>query len=498
MTTQKTFVKDLLRYLPSRLLPALTALITTPILTRLFAPTEYGHYALASGVSDLFLALATSSFGSAAIRYYPFYKARSEPGVFFAVVGISVGIVIAAVSAVSLSILYLLRERLSAALYPLLLITIPIFIVQAVFTVLLSVVRAQQRSGLYTTFQLLFRYGSLGLGLLLVLVFGLRVEGLLWGTLIILLLITPFLLVLSTRGVEIHRGRFRLPDARQVWRYIWPLALGNVAMWGLRLSDRYIIGSFRPGSEVGLYSVAYNISGKSIDILVALFLLSVSPMLMNTWESKGQEATERALAMVTRLYLILCLPAAVGLSVLASPIIALLAAEPYHEGHRIVVYVALSSFIWGLASIAMMGVMVKKKALRLGINQVIAALVTLVLNLILVPQFGFVAAGITTLVGFTLLLILQAYASRPHLAWRFPFRTLRNVVIAAMCMGLVAWRIYGFSGDRSEAHVAYLLLSIVVAMPVYFACLKCLGEDSAEERNVLRRLWHRMQAPHGQ
>jgi O-antigen/teichoic acid export membrane protein len=492
MSTQKAFVKDIVRYLPSQLLPALTAFITTPILTRLFAPVEYGQWALASGVSEFFLALATSSLGAAAIRYYPFYNARAETGVFFAVLGTSVGIVIAAVSAVSLFALYLLRGRLPAALYPLLLITIPIFIVQAVFTALLSVVRAQQRSGLYTTFQLLFRYGSLGLGLLLVLVFGLRVEGLLWGTFLTLVLALPFLLLSATRGIRIRSHHFRPQDALQIGRYAWPLALGNVAMWGLRLSDRYIISSFRPGSEVGLYSVAYSISGKSIDIIVSLFLLSVSPLLMSAWESQGREVTEKAMAMVTRLYLILCLPAAVGLSVLASPFITLLAAEPYREGYRIVGYVAFSSLVMGLATIATMGVMVKKKALRLGINQVVAASINLVLNLILVPRFGFVAAGITTLVGYTALLVLQTYTSRPYLTWRFPFRTLRNVVIAAICMGLVAWGIYGFSGNRSEAHVVFLLLSIVGAVPVYFACLWWLGEANARERTAVRCLWHRI------
>lgn len=488
----KTFVRDMVTYLPSKLLPALTGFITAPILTRLFLPAEYGNWALATGVSGFLFALACSGFGAGAIRFFPAYKAKSELGVFFAILSGSVGMVIAAVGMVSFSALFLLRGHLPAALYPLLLISILVFIVEAMFTVLMQVVRAQERSGLYTVFELLARYGGLGLGLVLVVVFGFRVEGLLWGTFLALALALPFLLFLTTRGVSIHPQHFRPQDGLQMWRYAWPLTLGNIAMWGLRLSDRYIISFFRPASEVGLYSVAYNISDKSIDMLVALLLLSMGPMVMNTWESQGREATEKTLAMITRLFLILCLPAAAGLSLLAFPFVALFTAEAYHEGYRIVGYIAFSSFAWGLSRVAGIGILIKKETRQIAINQIVAALANLCLNLVVVPRFGFVAAGITTLIGYIVLFGLQAYTSRLYLTWQFPFRTLQNVVVATACMGLVVWGVYAVAGYRGDLHWGYLFLSIVMAALVYFASLLLLGEANEEERAVVKRLWYRL------
>ncbi|MGB6895506.1 MAG: polysaccharide biosynthesis C-terminal domain-containing protein, partial [Dehalococcoidia bacterium] len=350
----------------------------------------------------------------------------------------------------------------------------------------------QERSGSYTIFQLISYYGSLGFGLLLVLVYGFRVDGLLWGTFITLVLALPFLLYSATKGVSIRPHHIRIPDALEIWRYAWPLALGNVAHWAQRLSDRYIISFFRSSNEVGLYSASYNISGKSIDMLVALFLLSVSPMVMNKWEREGREATEQALAMVTRLYFILCLPAIVGLTVLALPIIALLTPEVYHEGYRVVGYVALASFTWGFSHLAIMGISIKKKARRMGINQMIATITNLGLNMVMVPRFGFIAAAINSVISFGVLAILHTYASRPYLTWRFPFKTLRNIVIASICMGILVWGLYGFSGDRSEAHVTYLLLSIVVAIPVYFGSLVILGEITNEEKIEAKHFLHRI------
>jgi len=488
----RRFVKDMAIYSPSRFLPALTAFVTTPILTRLFPPAEYGYWAMAVSISAFLVALAVDGFVSAVIRFFPAYKAKATLNVFFATISVSIGAAITIVAGVSLLTLFLLKEFLPYVLVQLLPLIILIFIAQCVFSVFIAVVRAQGRSGSFTSFQLLNSYGGLGVGLLLVVVFGFRVEGLLWGTFLILVLTLPFLILLAIRGVGIHPQHFHLTDAFQIWQYAWPLALGNVAMWGLRVSDLFIISLFRPDRDVGLYSVSYNLSAKSIEVLVSLFLLSVSPLVYSTWESEGRAATERTLTVVTRVYLILCLPAAVGLSVLAFPFVALLTAPGYYEGYRIVGFVVFSSFAWGLSNIAMMGLTVKKRARRLGANNIVAASTHIGLQLLLVARFGYVASAISTLIGYTVLLVLQVLASRPHLAWRFPFSTLRNVMAASVVMGLAAWGIYGLSGDGSKSSPAYLLLSIVVAVPTYVACLWWLGEAKKEEKHAVWQLWSRV------
>jgi O-antigen/teichoic acid export membrane protein len=265
-----------------------------------------------------------------------------------------------------------------------------------------------------------------------------------------------------------------------------------VALWGLRASDLFIIGSFWPARDVGLYSVSYNISAKSIELLVTLFLLGLSPLVYRTWETEGREATEKTLTMVTRVYLILCLPAAVGMSILAFPFVALLTAPDYYEGSRIVGFVVFSSFAWGLINIANMGLTIKQQALRLGTNTIIAAAIHIVLQLLFVPRFGYVAAAICTLIGYAALLSLQTVSSRPHLAWRFPFTTLRNVIAASIVMGVAAWVTYGVSGAQSKASPTDLALSIAVAVPTYCVSLWWLGEVDDAEKKTVGMMWARV------
>src|SRR5690242_17948371 len=107
---KKRFVKDLATYAPSQFLPALTAFITTPILTRLLAPAEYGYWAQALSIAGFLTALTSTAIGSAALRFYPAYEANSTLDVFFATLSGLLIIVVTAVTGISVLLLYLLRE----------------------------------------------------------------------------------------------------------------------------------------------------------------------------------------------------------------------------------------------------------------------------------------------------------------------------------------------------------------------------------------------------
>jgi O-antigen/teichoic acid export membrane protein len=488
----KKFIKDIARYSLSQLLPALTAFITTPILTSLFLPAEYGKWALALSVSSFMVALTSAGLGSAVIRFYPAYKAKSSLNTFFSTISITAGIATIVVAGAVFFILFLFKGFLPSALIEFLPLIILIFVVQSVFTIYMAVMRAQERSSVFATFQLLLNYGGLGMGLLFVIGFNFRVDGLLWGALLTLVLIVPSLFYLATKGFGVQFRHFKMTDAIQMIDYALPLTLGSVAMWGLRLSDLFIISFFCSERDVGLYTVSYNISAKSIELLVTLFLLSVSPLLINTWERDGQEETEKNLTMVTRVYLIVCLPATIGLSVLAFPFVALLTSPEYYEGYKIFGLVALSSFIWGLANIAQMGMAIKKRTRRLGANQIIAAAIHIGLAILLVPRFGYAVAAVTTLIGYSALLGLHARSSRPHLPWHFPFSTLRNVLIASFAMGLIAYAIYGLSGEGSDVSIIYLVLSVLAAVPVYFFLLWVFGEIREKEKEMVLQAWHRV------
>ena len=120
----KTFVRHMVAYLPSKLLPALTGFITAPILTRLLLPAEYGNWALAAGVYELLFALSCSGLASVPVRFFPAYRAKSELGVFFVTLSISLVMLIAITSTVGFLAIFMLEGYLPPTLFPLLIISV--------------------------------------------------------------------------------------------------------------------------------------------------------------------------------------------------------------------------------------------------------------------------------------------------------------------------------------------------------------------------------------
>lgn len=478
----KTLLRDLIKYAPSKFLPAISGVITIPIISRLFSPEEYGGYVLAVSLCSFLFAVSCSGFGAGALRFYAEYKKRSELGRYYFALNFDILAAVIFVSTCSFFTLSIIKVSLSHTLYRLFVICILVFMTQAIFSTYLQVLRAQEKSGTYTAFDLFTRYGSLGCGLLLVLTFDFDIDGLLWGEFFSALIVIPILFYVVTKGSSsVTWKNFSLEDTKHILSYAWPLGLGNIAAWGLNLSDRWIIGLYRPGNEIGLYSMAYQISDKSISIIVAVFLLSMGPLIINCWESQGRQAAEGALTAATRFFLTCCLPACIGLTILARPIIRILTSDSYYDGYRIFGYVAFAGLFYGLSQIAALGLILGKKTRPIAVNQFVATAVNLGLNFIFVPKFGFVAAGITALVGFILLFALQMYQSRKVLMWHFPFKTLRNVIFSSCIMGVTTYGIIGLANDTRISQISFILLGITLSVLVYFGSLFLLGETTKEE-----------------
>ena len=476
---QKRITKDLLTYLPAKALPALASFITVPIYTRLFSPEQFGNYALATAAAEFLLLGTISGFGQGAVRFFSAYQRRSGLSSYFAMVLGSVGLIALLAAATSAGILMILRSLIPSDLYPLLWAAIALFVVNACFTTLTDVLRGQEKSRWYAVIWTSHYYGGVIFGLILVLVFKMGIGGLIWGqTLALLLLIIP-LVWLTTRSVAIRPAHFNRSDFGELWKFAWPVTIGNLAFWTLFLSDRYIVELFRGSYEVGLYSVAHKISSRSVLLLASLFFLVPAPIVCRLWEERGRQATEEALTTFTRMFFLMVIPAVVGLAVVAAPLVRLLADEAYFGGYRAIWLVACASMGLGLSDLGSTGCLVTNRTRLIARNQCVAAGANLILSLTLVPALGFVGAALSAAVSFALLAGLQAITSARFLTWRWPLRSLWRVLTSSAAMSASVLLVQaGLPSDTTVWQAVNLLLSIMIGALIYGSVLWALGEIS--------------------
>ncbi len=478
----RSFVRDVIKYLPSQVAPALVGLAAVPVLTRLFAPAAYGNYVLVVTTVSL-LVTVVGWLGMSVIRFYPACERDGLLGPLHASVLAWLAISALGLAAVFLGTVSLARSSLGDPLYHLMLIGCVVFGLNAAFAVLQEFLRAKRWAGWYSVFFTWRSAAGFGIGLALVMAFGLGVEGLLWGSALAVGLALPFVWRLAVRNSP-RKGRVSGRLTREMAMYSLPLVVSNAAAWVLSLSDRYIIELFRGSDEMGVYSASYSISETSILLLISLFWLASGPISVTIWENEGIEKSRNFVSSVTRYYLLLCLPAVVGMSVLARPVVELLAGASFHEGFRIIPFVAFGGLFLGLQQRFQTGLLFLKKTRHIAVAITVAGLANIGLNLLLVPSYGYMAAAVTTLVGYIILLAIMVIASRKYFVWDFPFRSLGRAVLASSIMAAAV----GPVGNRLTSFpLANLAVAIPLGVVLYSAALWLLGEVQPSEKTLLKK-----------
>ncbi len=479
------FLKDIAKYLPAQIVPGIVGLVSIPIVTRIFPRAEYGHYSLVMAtvmvLSTVFGWLPTSI-----TRFYPAYALRPEQLEAFKTTVTSLGIVALTVLFVPYyAILLALGRWMSTELQFLLMIGGLLFAVTCAYNLLQSILRSKRFAGRYSAFAVWQSVAGFGLGIALILLLGLRVEGLLLGATLGMVPILPLLWRQAMdAGLRIRPGKADLKTAKAMFLYGLPLMVGNLAAWVLSLSDRYVLGLLRGPSEVGLYSLSYNIADKSIMLLATLFLMAEPAIGVRIWESQGERDSQRFVANVARLYLLLGVPAAVGLSVVSRLVVGLLGGDEYVEGHRIVPFVLFGVLLLGLQQRFHWGLLYHQKTGAITIALVIAGALKVVLNILFVPGYGYFAAAVTTLICYAVSMCLIIWLSRRLFVWRFPYRSLFKVVAASTVMGVT---VYYVEHALTIPPVLRLLACTGVGAVVYGAALLALREFSSQEVGAIRQ-----------
>jgi len=324
--------------------------------------------------------------------------------------------------------------------------------------------------------------------------FGWGIEGLLWGTIFCLLLILPLMFkVLSKTTCTTFSKGFSKDSALMMVRYGFPVVIGNLAAWILRLSDRYILELFRGSYEVGIYSISYGISAQTIGLLSSLFVLSVGPIGMKIWEYKGQAASEKFISKTARYSLIMYLPCCVGLSILAKQILQIFAVADYINGYKIMPFVVFGAFFFNFRGRFLAGLLYHKKTNLIMVGTLLAALTNIVLNFIFIPQYGYVAAAATTFVSYLLLFVVIMLLSRRFFTWDFPFKTLFNTILASGLMGVI---IYSLKNTFNLHPIMNVIGLILIGVFTYSLSLLLLKEIRENELMVVKNLIGKMLLRH--
>ena len=174
-----------------------------------------------------------------------------------------------------------------------------------------------------------------------------------------------------------------------------------------------LLGFIQGNEEVGYYNAAYRIKDVMVSIVTSLgavLLPRLSYYIKNNMWDKFNDILSKS----TQFIFILSLPLVVFCILFAKPSVLILAGSAY-SGSIVPLQVLALIFIVGLSNLTGIQMLIPlKKEKYLCYSVMIAAVINMVLNLILIPEYGAIGAAVSVMVAEASILIYQIYILRAY------------------------------------------------------------------------------------
>lgn len=475
---------DALKYFPVRLVPALTSLITVPLFTRLIEPADYGNFYLITSATALTATFATAWITGSVVRFYWPLRKEGKLDHYVATTVWSAAVsLLTAATLVGIAIL-VLADRLPDGLAALAPIACASLAFNYTVNVLLQVLRASNRSTQYAVLAVASSILATALSVYFVAGPRLGAFGILAGVALGNMLLLPFGLKAVRAEGSLSPRNFDRSVLSEFTSYGFPLVPAAISTWLLVMADRYVIGIFRTTAEVGLYSTAYGLGDKIMNLIILPLTIAIAPVMVQTFEQQGQAMAQKVQTQFTRYFAMATFPLLFGMAAAGKDFMTVFTGEAYRAAYPILAIVAASVLMNGLTQIAGNGLALHKKSKIMMRNALTAALFNVGANLLLVPRFGYMAAAYTTFASYLLFLTLTWMRSRPYMSWDIPWGDLARVAAASTLMYATLRIAFSFV----EISALWFLAEVALGLLIYVLGLLLFRAVREDERAFVREL----------
>lgn len=469
-------LRHLAGYLPVNIASGIAAFGGVYVFTRLLSPEDYGRYALMLSLLAIIHAISLTPAEAAAYRFAGQAEAdNKQPDHFRTILSLTARSLIVASFLVGLAALILGSMPAYLAILPWMAALLPL---GTIVQIALEAHRAQQsvtRYAIIETSRLLSGF-----------VFGACIAWLTgFGA------ASPFVgLVIVTLMLALHEGRWLAsqaksgttsPSARRAYlNYGMPIGAALLLDIILSAADRFLIAYFLGEAAVGEYTAGYGVADKTVLLLCAWAAMAGAPLVMAAYETGGRDAAAREADGLIKTILLLGVPAAAGLALVARPLGEALIGEALRDGAiEIIPWIAFAGLLNGITiHYATEVFTLAHRTKQLALLMLIPAVSNIGLNIGLIPLYGLMGAVAATLLSYGLGLIVLFAVGRSLIAFPIPIKDIAKVSLAALCM----WPVIAVLPDWGTW--PELLIKSATGGAVYLIAAILL--DAADARSFLR------------
>jgi O-antigen/teichoic acid export membrane protein len=265
---------------------------------------------------------------------------------------------------------------------------------QAINNIINTLMRLQSRAFLYTFTNLIKLLVVLSLTVYFILNLKMGLEGIYLAQVIGNIL---FIVILSGYSTTNSTIDFNKTVFREMSIYGFPLLLANISAVLLNVIDRYSLNSLAILKYVALYTMAFKVTSVLKLVVVDSIKLAVAPLMIKKISSPDNSRFYSKILLYTSFVLMLGI---LFISLFSLEIIKVLSNSKELWGAVVVIPIlSLSIFFINMKEITVYGLHIVKKTKIIGSVVVITTILSLLLNIVLIPLWDITGSAIATLLS---------------------------------------------------------------------------------------------------
>lgn len=456
-TTNKIALKAGLGYIISNFLIKATAIITTPIFTRLISPEAFGIVNTYTSWLGIFTIIGTLDIYSCVQIARHDYSDDDMDSFLSSIL---------TASSFSVVLLYLVVKILGSSIQnyiglpPLL---IDIMFIEILFTNAFTIMQTKQKA--YFKYKE-FIFFSLTISLLspicAIILINLQNSDLFYGKIIgtaipkVIISAIIFLYILKKGKTYIKLNYWKYGLTISV-----PLIAHHLSGNLLNHFDKIMINQYVGPTSTGLYSLAY-----SYTLILSVMWTSFNQAWTPWFYEKMKINDIGQIKIFVKPYIVSFSLIFIGMLFLGPEALRIFGPEQYWNGKWVIPPILLGLFYQFMYSLYVNIEFFHKKTRYIPIGTVAASFINIFLNILLIPIYGYTVAGYTTLIGYIFLFIFHYYISgkwveEDILGKKFIFSS----ILLMSLITFLALTLYNFFLLR---YLCLIVIIIVIIAKYYF------------------------------
>ena len=248
--------------------------------------------------------------------------------------------------------------------------------------------------------------------------------------------------VLSPNYVSLKRN-FDVVLWKKMMRYGLPILIAGIAFAVNEHFDKILLGYWLPDniakSEVGAYSACYKL-GLFMVLFATAFRLGIEPFFFS---HSSNENAPQTYAMITKYFVIFGSLILLGVIVFADILkLLLLDNESYWEAMKVVPLIILANFFLGIYNNLSVWYKLTDKTIIGAYISIVGALLTLLLNYVLITTFSYYGSAIATISAYGSMMLISYILGKKHYPIPYDMEKIGSYLGISILFSVISF--YGF------------------------------------------------------